>query len=157
MNINLAEFLKDCGAEIPESIRCGEIFKITYSDKLDSIIFYAHYDKIVPSEDIFAFEKAAEEAIKIEKIRLQCRYPESCFGMNCYDDLIKLLKRDIAVVNGFLDNSEVTLQDGHLDIKLAHGGIEILSKFDFCGSFSRMISFRSKGYCFAYRRKLYIC
>ncbi len=139
MNINLAEFLKDCGAEIPESIRCGEIFKITYSDKLDSITFYAHYDKIVPSEDIFAFEKAAEEAIKIEKIRLQCRYPESCFGMNCYYDLIKLLKRDIAVVNGFLDNSEVTLQDGHLDIKLAHGGIEILSKFDFCGSFSRMI------------------
>ena len=139
MNINLAEFLKDCGAEIPESIRCGEIFKITYSDKLDSITFYAHYDKIVPSEDIFAFEKAAEEAIKIEKIRLQCRYPESCFGMNCYDDLIKLLKRDIAVVNGFLDNSEVTLQDGHLDIKLAHGGMEILTKFDFCGSFSRMI------------------
>lgn len=139
MNINLAEFLKDCGAEIPESIRCGEIFKITYSDKLDSITFYAHYDKIVPSEDIFAFEKAAEEAIKIEKIRLQCRYPESCFGMNCYDDLIKLLKRDIAVVNGFLDNSEVTLHDGHLDIKLAHGGIEILTKFDFCGSFSRMI------------------
>lgn len=139
MNINLAEFLKDCGAEIPESIRCGEIFKITYSDKLDSITFYANYDKIVPSEDIFAFEKAAEEAIKIEKIRLQCRYPESCFGMNCYDDLIKLLKRDIAVVNGFLDNSEVTLHDGHLDIKLAHGGIEILTKFDFCGSFSRMI------------------
>ncbi len=139
MNINLAEFLKDCGAEIPESIRCGEIFKITYSDKLDSITFYAHYDKIVPSEDIFAFEKAAEEAIKIEKIRLQCRYPENCFGMNCYDDLIKLLKRDIAVVNGFLDNSEVTLQDGHLDIKLAHGGMEILTKFDFCGSFSRMI------------------
>ncbi len=139
MNINLAEFLKDCGAEIPESIRCGEIFKITYSDKLDSITFYANYDKIVPSEDIFAFEKAAEETIKIEKIRLQCRYPESCFGMNCYDDLIKLLKRDIAVVNGFLDNSEVTLQDGHLDIKLAHGGMEILTKFDFCGSFSRMI------------------
>ncbi len=139
MNINLAEFLKDCGAEIPESIRCGEIFKITYSDKLDSINFFAHYDKIVPSEDIFAFEKAAEETIKIEKVRLQCRYPENCFGIDCYEDLIKLLKRDIAVVNGFLDNSEVTLHDGHLDIKLAHGGMEILTKFDFCGSFSRMI------------------
>lgn len=139
MNINLAEFLKDCGAEIPESIRSGEIFKITYSDRLDSITFFAHYDKIVPSEDIFAFEKAAEEAIKIEKIRLQCRYPESSFGMNCYEELIKLLKRDISVVNGFLDNSEVTLKDGHIDIKLAHGGMEILTKFDFCGSFSRMI------------------
>ena len=139
MNINLAEFLKDCGAEIPESIRCGEIFKITYSDKLDSITFFAHYDKIVPSEDIFVFEKAAEEAIKIEKIRLQCRYPETSFGVNCYEELIKLLKRDIAVVNGFLDDAEVSLQGDCLDIKLAHGGMEILTKFDFSGSFSRMI------------------
>lgn len=139
MNINLAEFLKDCGAEIPESIRCGEIFKITYSDKLDSITFFAHYEKIVPSEDIFAFEKAAEEAIKIEKIRLQCRYPETSFGVNCYEELIKLLKRDIAVVNGFLDDADVSLQGDRLDIKLAHGGMEILTKFDFCGSFSRMI------------------
>ncbi len=139
MNINLAEFLKDCGAEIPESIRCGEIFKITYSDKLDSITFFAHYDKIVPSEDIFVFEKAAEEAIKIEKIRLQCRYPETSFGVNCYEELIKLLKRDIAVVNGFLDDAEVSLQGDRLDIKLAHGGMEILTKFDFSGSFSRMI------------------
>lgn len=139
MNVNLAEFLKECGSEIPESVRCGEIFKITYSDKLDSMTFFAHYDNLVPSEDIFAFEKSAEEAIKIEKLRLQCRYPESVFGMECYGDLIMLLKRDISVVNGFLDDSEVTLREDRLDIKLVHGGMDILTKFDFCGSFSRLI------------------
>lgn len=139
MNVNLAEFLKECCADIPESVRCGSIFKITYSDKLDSMTFFANYDKLVPSEDIFAFEKAAEEAIKIEKLRLQCRYPASVFGIDCYGELIKLLKRDISVVNGFLDDSETSLNGDSLDIKIVHGGLDILTKFDFCGSFSRLI------------------
>lgn len=139
MNVNLAEFLKDCGADIPETVRCGEMFKITYSEKLDSMTFFANFDKIVPAEDIFSFEKAAGDAIKIEKVRLQCRYPESLFGMDCFGELIALLKRDISVVNGFLDDSEVALNGENLDIRIVHGGMDILTRFDFCGSFSRMI------------------
>lgn len=139
MNVNLAEFLKDCGADIPETVRCGEMFKITYSEKLDSMTFFANFDKIVPAEDIFSFEKAAGDAIKIEKVRLQCRYPESLFGMDCFGELIALLKRDISVVNGFLDDSEVSLTSEKMDIRIVHGGMDILTRFDFCGSFSRMI------------------
>lgn len=60
---------------------------------------------------------------------------ESVFGMECYGDLIMLLKRDISVVNGFLDDSEVTLRDDRLDIKLVHGGMDILTKFDFAAAF----------------------
>ena len=55
MNINLSEFLKEYCGEIPESVRQGEIFKLTYSEKLDNINFFALYKKLVPSEDIFTF------------------------------------------------------------------------------------------------------
>ncbi len=139
MNINLAEFLKEYNTEIPESIKCGEIFKLTYSEKLDNITFLANYEKLVPSDDIFVFEKAAEEALKVEKIRLSCRYPSEIFGMDCYSELLKLLKRDVSVVNGFLDDADVRLSDGRLDIKIVHGGMDILNRFDFCGRFSRLI------------------
>lgn len=139
MNINLAEFLKECGADIPQSVRSGEIFKLTYSERLEHITFLAHFEKLVPSDDIFAFEKALEEAIKVEKVRLTCRYPEDIFGINCYEELIKLLKRDISVVNGFLDDADVKLENGNLNIKIVHGGMDILNKFDFCGQFSRLI------------------
>lgn len=139
MNINLAEFLKECRADIPQSIRSGEIFKLTYSEKLEHITFLARFEKIVPSDDIFAFEKALEEAMKVEKVRLSCRYPEDIFGINCYEELIKLLKRDISVVNGFLDDADVKLENGNLSIKIVHGGMDILNKFDFCGQFSRLI------------------
>ncbi len=139
MNINLAEFLKEYNAEIPESVGFGEIFKLTYTEKLDGISFYAHYSKLVPSEDIFSFEKSAEQALNIEKVRLHCRYPSEIFGMNCYDEMIKLIKRDISVVNGFLDGADVKLAGDTLTIRLSHGGREILDRFDFSRRFSSLI------------------
>ncbi len=139
MQIKLSEFLKEYNAEIPESIRDGEIYRLTYSEKLDNITFYANYDRLVPSDDIFAFEKAAEAALRVDIIRLACRYPSEIFGMDCYGELIKLIKRDVSVVNGFLDDAEVTLSDGRLNIRIVHGGREILDRYDFCGRFARMI------------------
>jgi len=139
MNINLSEFLKEYNAEIPESIACGELFKLTYTEKLDGISLYALYPKLVPSEDIFSFEKSAEEALSIEKVRLHCRYPSEIFGMDCYDEMIKLIKRDISVVNGFLDDADVKLVGDTLTIRLSHGGREILDRFDFSRSFSSLI------------------
>ena len=139
MNIKLAEFLKEYSPEIPESVREGEIFKLTYSDKLDHITFFAHFEKIVPSADIFAFEKIVEEAIRVDRVRLSCRYPESLFTKDCYPEMILLLKRDVSVVNGFLDDAEINLTEDKLNIKLSHGGMDILRKFDFCGKFSKLI------------------
>ncbi|MDE5620542.1 MAG: PolC-type DNA polymerase III, partial [Ruminococcus sp.] len=139
MNINLSEFLKEYCSEIPESIRQGEIFKLTYSEKLDNINFFALFKKLVPSDDIFAFEKTIENAIKVDKIRLICRYPSEIFGRNCYEEMIKLLKRDIPVINGFLDGADVQFSEKTISINLAHGGRDILEKYHFCRSFSQIV------------------
>ncbi|MCR4638857.1 PolC-type DNA polymerase III [Ruminococcus sp.] len=139
MQVKISEFLKEYTSELPESVLSGEIFKLTYTENLESIRFHAHFDEVVPSDDIFAFEKAVEAAIKVEQVRLACRYPSGKFGMECYGELIKLLKRDIPVVNGFLDDADVSLGNGELRIKIVHGGRDILDKFNFCTGFSRMI------------------
>jgi DNA polymerase-3 subunit alpha (Gram-positive type) len=139
MQIKISEFLKDYNIELPESILCGEIFKLTYSENLERIRFHAHFDSVVPSDDIFGFEKAVETAIKVEQVRLAPRYPSEKFGMDCYSELIKLLKRDIPVVNGFLDDADVCLGNGELRIKIVHGGRDILDRYNFCLNFSRLI------------------
>ena len=139
MQVKLSEFLKDYTSELPESVLAGEIFKLTYTENLENIRFHAHFDEVVPSDDIFAFEKAVEAAIKVEQVRLACRYPSEKFGMECYGELVKLLKRDIPVVNGFLDDADVRLTEGELRIRIVHGGRDILDKFYFCQNFSRLI------------------
>ena len=139
MQIKLSEFLKEYNAEIPESLSEGEIFRLTYSEKLDHITFFANFPKLVPSSDIFAFEKAVESALRVDIIRLACRYPSEIFGMDCYSELLTLIKRDVSAVNGFLDDADVSLKDDKLNIRIVHGGREILDRFDFCGKFARMI------------------
>ncbi|MBR4628195.1 MAG: PolC-type DNA polymerase III [Ruminococcus sp.] len=126
MNINLAEFLRDYGAEIPESVRSGEIYKITYTEKLDNINFFALFPEIVPSADIFAFEKALEAALKVDRVRLHCRYPEERFGAEAFSEAIALLKRDVPVMNGFLDGADITLGKDIINIGLTHGGLDML-------------------------------
>jgi len=139
MQVKISDFLKEYTSELPETVTGGEIFKLTYTENLESIRFHALFPEIVPSDDIFAFEKAVEAAIKVEQVRLACRYPSEKFGMDCYGELVKLLKRDIPVVNGFLDDAEVQLSNGELRIKIVHGGRDILDRFYFCQNFSRMI------------------
>jgi len=139
MKINLAEFLKEFNAEIPETVQSGELFKLTYSEKLDHISFYALYPSLVPCDDIFSFEKAAENALKVDKVRLNCRYPEDAFSLYCFSSLIKLMKRDVSVVNGFLDDAEVKLSDGVMIIRIVHGGRDILDRFDFSGRLAQLI------------------
>uniref|UniRef100_UPI0025D8893E exonuclease domain-containing protein n=1 Tax=uncultured Ruminococcus sp. TaxID=165186 RepID=UPI0025D8893E len=139
MQVKISDFLKDYAVELPESILGGEIFKLTYTENLENIRFHVHFDDLVPSDDIFAFEKAVETAIKVEQARLACRYPSEKFGMDCYPELIKLLKRDIPVVNGFLDDAEVSLNNEELRIRIVHGGRDILDRYSFCRCFSQLI------------------
>ena len=65
MQVKISEFLKDYSLELSESILNGEIFKLTYTENLENIRFHVHFDSLVPSDDIFAFEKAVEAAIKV--------------------------------------------------------------------------------------------
>jgi len=139
MNIKLAEFLKDYKAEIPESVRSGEIYKLTYSEKLDNINFFAHFAELLPAEDIFAFEKSVESAIRVDRVRLNCRYAPELFSRDYYGELIKLLKRDIPILNGFLDGADVNFSSGKIDITLSHGGLEMLEGAGFQRKFSQMI------------------
>jgi len=138
MKINLAEFLKEY-TDIPESTRCGEIFRLSYSEKMDKITFFANFDKIIPAEDIFTFEKTAETALKVDRIRLMCCYPSELFGTHCFSEMIKLLKRDISVINGFMDDAKISLNENVMSICLVHGGREILDKYQFCRNFSKLI------------------
>lgn len=139
MNINLSEFLKEYISEIPDSLRNGEIFKLTYSENLENISFYAAFSNLISCDDIFSFEKAVETALSVNRVRLYCRYPSELWGTNCYSTVIQLLKRDVSVVNGFLDDADVQFTDDKLNIKLSHGGRDILERFDFCGKLSQLI------------------
>ena len=59
--------------------------------------------------------------------------------MNYFGEIIKLMRRDVPVVNGFLEDAEVRLADDAMNIRIVHGGLDLLVKNDFCGKLSQYI------------------
>ncbi|MBQ9956438.1 MAG: PolC-type DNA polymerase III [Ruminococcus sp.] len=139
MNINLSKFLEEFEIEIPESLKDTELFRFTYGNNYESSAFFVLSEKLIDCEDIFTFEKNVEDKLSINKVRLNCRYPSGLFGRSCLDTLINLLKRDVSVINGFLNDADYSLTSEKLTIGLKHGGKEILEKFAFQRKLSQLI------------------
>ncbi len=139
MKVNLEEFLKEYTTDIPESLKKGDIYKLTYTQKLDGISMYAVFPSLLEYNDIIEFEKKLEAVLNLDKFRLYPRYDEKLFAPACFNTLIQMLKRDVALVNGFLDNAEYSLNDSVLNITLTHGGLDILKKSDFSNKLSKLI------------------
>ena len=138
--MKLSEFFSGTGAEISESIGSGRLYNLTYSENRKNFTIRAEFDSLVPPEEVFAFEKTVEALLTADLVRLKCRYPESLFSIECFGMLLTHLRRDISAVNGFLDDAQVTLDGGRMNIRIVHGGKDILDKADLCGSLSRLIS-----------------
>ena len=139
MNIVLSEFLKEFCTELPESVASGEVYKITHSADLHHFSFYVSFGQTVASEDIFAFENTLAKAINVETVRLNPRYDEALFNISQFPDILALLKRDVSVVNGFLDGADIREHDGKISITLRHSGRDILEKYHFTAKLNQLI------------------
>lgn len=139
MDINLSEFLKEYCPDIPESVRNGRIYKLTYSDNLKNFNFFAEFNSIVPYCDISAFNAAVTKALEVESVSLNPRYPKELFELSCMGDIIERLKREVSVVNGFLNDAEMGINGGNINIQLKHGGLDMLSKCGFSRKLSQLI------------------
>lgn len=139
MKVNLEEFLKEFTSEIPESIKNGDIYKITYTQKMDSISMYAVFPSLLEYNEIIGFEKNLEVILKLDRFRLYPRYDEKLFSMVYYKTLIDMLRREMSVVNGFLDGADTSLSENKLTIKVNHGGLSILQTHNFQSELSKLI------------------
>ncbi|MDE5947001.1 MAG: PolC-type DNA polymerase III [Oscillospiraceae bacterium] len=139
MDINFLQFFSEYTSVIPDSIKDGRIFKITHSPDFKNINIYARFENTILFNDINAFEKALELAISVDRIRLNCHYSPEMFKVSEMKNIIDILKRDVSVVNGFLDDANISFNDGILKINLMHGGKEILESHKVKTEISRLI------------------
>lgn len=139
MKINLSEFLREYNLELPDTVSSGELYKLTYSENMRHFAMYVLFGAIVPIGDMYAFEKTMADAIKVDSVRLYPRYDQSLFGLDAVHCLVQLLKRDVSMINGFLDDADVQLSESKLRFVLRHGGHEMLVRCEFCRKLSQMI------------------
>ncbi len=131
-NATLLEFLKEYTTDLPASVHQGVIEDIRYDEpSLNYIVFTVRFPNIVPFADILHFEQSTEAALKVRTVRLDCRYDAAQFTQAHYPVIVEMLKRELPIINGFLNRADVTWQDDSIHIELHNGGYPILEKFHF--------------------------
>ncbi len=139
MTQTLGEFLREYGAKLPENILKGRIRRVLANQKRTKLFIETEYDAPLPSAELFAAETELADRLKLEALRLLCRYPADTFSLDVLPDLFMVLRREIPMMNGFLDQAGLQLNGDTLEISLAHGGVDILEDTHFRDSLSKAI------------------
>ena len=139
-NATILEFLKQYLEDIPPSVQTGVIENILYDEgKLQNITFVTRFSSVVPTADIIRFEQVTAHAIQVSSFRLDCRYAPELFTLESYPVVVEMLKRELPIINGFLNNADVRFENDVLDITIHNGGLEILNKFYFHQKFAEFV------------------
>ena len=129
MEYRLFDFFEEYNPQIPESMHDGLIHKLTYSDNLTRISFYVKFPRLIPAGDVFEFEHHLEKLLQIETVRILPSYASEMLTMDYFEDMMTFLKRELSVINGFMDGAEVTLEGDRLHIVLKNGGYDLLMQY----------------------------
>ncbi len=139
-NATLLEFLNEYTKDLPVSVHQGVIENICYDERtLNEITFIVKFPNIVPFADILDFEHIVGNALQVKTIRLDCRYEPNQFTEAVYPVVVEMLKRELPIINGFLNRAEVTWDDDSIHIELLNGGYPILEKFQFTKVFMQFV------------------
>jgi len=139
MSRNLGEFFKEYVTEIPAGLCCGEIIKITHTEKLDGMTIYAVFPSLLEHSDIIGFERVLEKILNLSSLRLMPRFDKKLFCAAYIGNIVAEMKRDVPVTNGFLDGADINLSDSIIKLVLKHGGHDILRSNGFPKKMSQLI------------------
>ncbi len=131
-NATLYEFLSQYTQDIPPSVQQGVIEEILFEEnRHDHLTFVVRFDALVPFADILHFEQSVCTAVGLGRLRLDCRYDGTLFDRDCVPVIIEMLKRELPIINGFLNRADWDWGEDSVCITLRNGGYPILEKFHF--------------------------
>ncbi len=139
MDLDLAAFLAEYLPTLPKSMTGAKLKRLTYAENLTKISFYVEFLALVPMQDIILLEQELEKRLEIHRVRIFPRYAPTLFSMDYFPDLVNYLKRELTVVNGFIDGAETSFQEDVLEIRLKNGGYDILQKYHTADFFSNLL------------------
>ena len=135
----LREFLREFGKKLPDNVLDGRLRRVLSTPERNRLYFETEFDTLVPFADLSAAESELTERFEIQTVRLLCRYPAECFSVAVLPELFLSLRRDLPMMNGFLEDAELSLHENTLSIGLRHGGVDILNQTHFREELARAI------------------
>ena len=135
----LREFLREYAKNLPDQILDGRIRRVLTNPDHTRLFFETEFDRTVPFSELSAFETELAERLSLQSARLLCRYPAEAFSVAVLPDLFLSLRRDLPLINGFLEGADLSFENGVLSVGLKQGGVDILERTHFREELARAI------------------
>ena len=137
----LRDFLREYGAKLPEAVLAGRVRRVLSNTEHTKLYLETEFDAPIPFAVLSQFESEVADRLSISAVRLLCRYPAETFSTDVLADLFVSLRRDLPMMNGFLDDAglQLDMENHLLTITLRHGGVDILESTHFREELARAV------------------
>ena len=125
---------------IPENMENGSILKLTFDEKANKISITVKFDAVVDYDLISECEKKLAEALNLSRFEIKCKYTPNLLNTDVFSQLVKYMKLNFPVVNGFFEGAEATYSEGKFIVDMKRGGVEFLRKAGIENYFSALIA-----------------
>lgn len=115
-------------APILDTVSQGLVYDIKINKEKRILDIYADFDLLVSAEDIFATQRLIKtSSMQFSLVTIHPRYTSSMFDVSYFPQLVEFLKVDTPSLNGTLNDAQLFCKDNVLTVKLAHGGLTLLT------------------------------
>ncbi|MCH5324931.1 MAG: PolC-type DNA polymerase III [Eubacterium sp.] len=123
--VTLKELLGE--VELSESVGKGDLLSILRDENDNSMILQLESDTLIPYAELFNSANAIREYLGVPSVRIYPKYDEQLFTKEYLYDIIEIMKPQFGVINGYMDEAEISDDGDVFEFTLTHGGYDLLA------------------------------
>lgn len=112
--------------ELGQAVSRSELISVLHKNKENSFSLQVKSDELISAEEMNSAADKIKKYLGVNEVRIYPKYPEGLFCAEYLYDIIKMMKYKPGVVNGYLDDIEISDDGETFEITLKNGGMEIL-------------------------------
>ena len=108
------------------AFRSCEVLRIDADRIAQNLLVTVKGQDFVPVETVQQCSQMIAAKAGLKRMHIQMKYLPTMLRAEIFPALVSELKTRCGIVNGFFDNAEAVLEEGHLTVRLQNGGRDIL-------------------------------
>ena len=112
--------------EMPQQTADARLLSILCDEADKSMILQLEADELIPYSVLAETGNAIKKYLGVPSVKIYPKYAPELFSPSYLYDIIQILKPSHGVINGYMDDSEISDDGDTFEFTLMHGGIDLL-------------------------------
>ena len=109
-----------------ETVGEGRLLSILCDDNDKSLILQLEADELIPASLLSEGADAIRKYLSVPSVKIYPKYDEGLFEVSYLRDIVDIMKSSYGMINGYLDDAEISDDGDTFEFSLMHGGYDLL-------------------------------